>query len=950
MFKRILIGVIIFTLIFPLEGAYVYSAASLVSPQTLNLPDVSLSSTNKSSVILKGLQYSVNYPFQFKFLIKSDKGSNDKPSIEEIDELIKYFLASLTLPPQEMWVNLSVYEKNRIIPENLGKTSMGISLLSQDYFLKKLTASLIVPENEVGRKFWNKIYAKTREELGALEIPMNVFEKVWIVPAQAKIYEYKEGLFIVDSHLKVLLEPDYLALAKSQELPARDSKFFNASKAEDKIAKLSAEVMKEVVIPEIEREVNQGETFANLRQIFQAVILAAWVKKGQRKNWLVRSYANQGKMFGIATEKGQEVKDIYKRYVNDFRKGNFNSVQEEYNPRTQAISVKKFFSGGILFEDQAFFQHSSKEETKRAIAPDDIYLTADCSMNIAGAASKNKGRKSGKPKSSKKKELKGFDPGRRMALNLVIGAVTIATAGYGINWLWRLLFPKPKGKSLDNKLSSPPNPQLSSSAPPKPIRAKPISRLRWEKSGADSIKFFIPVKENQEETAREYILPLSEDMHPVIAEMFDKFLQDNPPEHIMLEFMAKLNEVLDYYEKEKRNIDMYAEMYYLEYVFNYFLHRPGRKKYIAIYNVDWDNYNLKDKFILHRIEDDWVDFDGNWICEIVAADPIQRKLRKISGGGGFTPFVGSFFSAVYRDQIRNDAENIYNNIRKDKDYVLASLEIEGKSQEYVTAVVRRRSTLHEGDHALRHKTSFWEKMKNFDPLAKGDQFKKQLAVIKLIRESQNKLIILNEILAYLKTIYLVQEPFLELDIFFKGAKSRHAFSWSLLAFYFEADDFKDLLRNIENKEYDPRTILEKLLKVSDKQKEEIMEKREIFIKRVKEAQGSQREEVVKEIKNRALVVYNTLRILWNEKTDELLGLNAQDGRDQSSFNLPREITPGGIDLGLDDKALEKGNDEQEALIALENALGTTVPEVLGITPALNQVFPVENIYRLLGLN
>ena len=40
--------------------------------------------------------------------------------------------------------------------------------------------------------------------------------------------------------------------------------------------KLNTEVIRDILIPEIEREVNEGEIFANLRQIYHSMILAAW--------------------------------------------------------------------------------------------------------------------------------------------------------------------------------------------------------------------------------------------------------------------------------------------------------------------------------------------------------------------------------------------------------------------------------------------------------------------------------------------------------------------------------------------------------------------------------------------------------------------------------------------------------------------------------------------------
>jgi hypothetical protein len=46
-------------------------------------------------------------------------------------KLIKYFLASLTIPEKDLWVNLSPYEKDRIIPQSFGLTEMGRDLLSR---------------------------------------------------------------------------------------------------------------------------------------------------------------------------------------------------------------------------------------------------------------------------------------------------------------------------------------------------------------------------------------------------------------------------------------------------------------------------------------------------------------------------------------------------------------------------------------------------------------------------------------------------------------------------------------------------------------------------------------------------------------------------------------------------------------------------------------------------
>ena len=94
--------------------------------------------------ILKGIKVHTDNPFQFDFILdKGDSDLNNAQIKDESGKLIKYFLASLTIPEKELWVNLSPYEKNRIVPESFGQTEMGRDLLAEDYILKQITASLV---------------------------------------------------------------------------------------------------------------------------------------------------------------------------------------------------------------------------------------------------------------------------------------------------------------------------------------------------------------------------------------------------------------------------------------------------------------------------------------------------------------------------------------------------------------------------------------------------------------------------------------------------------------------------------------------------------------------------------------------------------------------------------------------------------------------------------------
>ena len=143
-------------LVFPPQMAYAQSLWPVGSVINLPAPGSMVPlSPNFSPLLIKGIRIFPENPLRFDFII--DTGDTQLPHDqlkEESTKLIKYFLASLTVPEDQMWVNLSPFEKERIIPEQFGQTEMGRDLLAQDYLLKQITASLIYPENDLGKAFW----------------------------------------------------------------------------------------------------------------------------------------------------------------------------------------------------------------------------------------------------------------------------------------------------------------------------------------------------------------------------------------------------------------------------------------------------------------------------------------------------------------------------------------------------------------------------------------------------------------------------------------------------------------------------------------------------------------------------------------------------------------------------------------------------------------------------
>ncbi len=319
---------------------------------------------------LKGIMIDPKEPLKFDFIVyKGDhfvrhpersEGSLTEQQLKkkEYTKLVKYFLASLAIPDEDQWVNLSPYENDRIIKDDFGKTAMGRDLLEADYWLKEITSSLMYPEGHLGKSFWNKVYARAWEQFHTTHIPVNTFNKVWIVPDEAVIYEKsdenksgstKQGTgtitaYIIKSHLKVMLEEDYLAMQK--QLPLAPSLKKEGARGSS-INSLGSQIMRAIILPVLEKEVNEGQNFAQLRQIVSGMVLATWYKNALRSSLLGRIYVDKAKVKGIDQDP-QFNKAIYHAYLQAFKEGVYNYIKEDLDIISRQRIPRKYFSGGFV--------------------------------------------------------------------------------------------------------------------------------------------------------------------------------------------------------------------------------------------------------------------------------------------------------------------------------------------------------------------------------------------------------------------------------------------------------------------------------------------------------------------------------------------------------------------------------------------------------------------------
>ncbi len=340
-FTLFLISSFFFTGILNPYSSYAQSVSGLPSPGSY----VSLSSGFQPTII-RGITLDPQNPFQYEFLIDQGEGSlNEEALKKEAERLIKYFLASLTIPEEDLWVNLSPYEHDQMISKSLGQTILGKDLLSQDYLLKQITASLLYPETNTGNDFWKKVYGEAQKTYGTTNIPINTFNKVWVIPQKAVIYEEGNTAIITNSRLKVMLEEDYLAMKKGLE-SHKENSGLDSQEADD-INSLSSKIVREIIIPLLEKEVNEGKNFATLRQVFNSLILATWFKRNLKESLLGRIYMDQKKTKGVDLDDRTINEKIYQQYLKAFQKGVFDLIKEDFDGTTQERIVRRYFSGGF---------------------------------------------------------------------------------------------------------------------------------------------------------------------------------------------------------------------------------------------------------------------------------------------------------------------------------------------------------------------------------------------------------------------------------------------------------------------------------------------------------------------------------------------------------------------------------------------------------------------------
>ncbi len=268
-------------------------------------------------------------------------------------------------------------------------------MLQKDLQLKKEFAKFSHPNTILGEKYWN--------ELAKMVGNVSISNRLWIVPGKIDLYATPTEIYIVDAKLDVKLESEYLN-SIGQKSGNRNLQ--------------SEQITKNLILPEIIRAVNNDDTFAELRQVYYARIMAECYEKhllsssqvvlpSSFSSMVSHSYRERpapmavyllesGKMV-FAPPKGEKIvkilnlneleeeennklliecarkwnpKEIFDEYVRSYQQGEYNFTKTTASG--QYILKTHYFMGGVDFAriEPEKFNYIDKEipnEIKRKV-------------------------------------------------------------------------------------------------------------------------------------------------------------------------------------------------------------------------------------------------------------------------------------------------------------------------------------------------------------------------------------------------------------------------------------------------------------------------------------------------------------------------------------------------------------------------------------------------------
>ena len=342
----------------------------LRSSFAFNLPssgEMAARTAEYAPAVICGMEVDPDDPMHVDFILNRGQEYLDGQAlIDEAQKMVNYFYAALAIPESEVWVNLSPYERDRIITDSFGRTMMGRDMLMQDYMLKQFSSALLYPENELGELIWNRL-KQICEEFDISFEEANSFNKIWVMPDKPLVMERGNKAFVAVNRLKVMLDDDLNAQ--------------NDNSGQFLSGRVAA-ILREHLLPVVEKEINTGKTFAPARQMYNSMILAMWYKTRFIDVLINRVYTGKKLVKGIGFNDDVTTRQIYEQYCDSFDKGVFDYLKKEKDIDSGKIIKRKYFAGGMLGVEKIEIADSAAGIPDDNVLPDDIAGLARAGVDI----------------------------------------------------------------------------------------------------------------------------------------------------------------------------------------------------------------------------------------------------------------------------------------------------------------------------------------------------------------------------------------------------------------------------------------------------------------------------------------------------------------------------------------------------------------------------------------
>lgn len=308
-----------------------------------------------------------NYAMDLTGAEEGDKVINVEATL---GDAIDFFFIGLTLPNQKFWVNLNPWEPDRIVDEGLGTTDVGRIMLEADLQMKKDFCKHENPsESKVGESYWD-LLDKKRDELvtecmndypGQIEATRNVlFNAVtrhWIVPGEVTAYGDGYEIYIADVTLDIYSEPVYehstFEIVNQDESSISEDCLKSLDQAAKEYGRYAMELEEELVLPLVVEEVNSGEFYSDLRQVYVSLALAQWYKERVDGQRMFSDLIDSEDLTGLESEAAWSPRDIWEKYVESYEEGEYQYEKTRTYTRDGFIVTETtvYTGGGVLFGD-----------------------------------------------------------------------------------------------------------------------------------------------------------------------------------------------------------------------------------------------------------------------------------------------------------------------------------------------------------------------------------------------------------------------------------------------------------------------------------------------------------------------------------------------------------------------------------------------------------------------